>query len=212
MLGDRQLQGSFTLFHVCRAQDAELRPLFGSRKRPSAARSVFHILSQSQVHRIIKFKGQCNCHRVKCIESSSTKASAYRVKYIESYRRVHKCLKSLCNCDTKHDPRHRSPPRPASRQCTGTKRPATASWNAGSRLRSATRRQQQRPRADRVIWRCAVSQDGVEASKQPFFAVMCLAVSSRADLINSIEQKLAGRSFFSRSQSKRIFCKTASEM
>ena len=42
MLGDRQLQGSFTLFHVCRAQDAELRPLFGSRKRPSAARSVFH--------------------------------------------------------------------------------------------------------------------------------------------------------------------------
>ena len=44
MLGDRQLQGSFTLFHVCRAQDAELRPLFGSRKRPSAARSVFHML------------------------------------------------------------------------------------------------------------------------------------------------------------------------
>ena len=42
LLGDRQLQGSFTLFHVCRAQDAELRPLFGSRKRPSAARSVFH--------------------------------------------------------------------------------------------------------------------------------------------------------------------------
>ena len=41
LLGDRQLQGSFTLFHVCRAQDAELRPLFGSRKRPSAARSVF---------------------------------------------------------------------------------------------------------------------------------------------------------------------------
>ena len=46
LLGDRQLQGSFTLFHVCRAQDAELRPLFGSRKRPSAARSVFHMVAE----------------------------------------------------------------------------------------------------------------------------------------------------------------------
>ena len=46
LLGDRQLQGSFTLFHVCRAQDAELRPLFGLRKRPSAARSVFHMVAE----------------------------------------------------------------------------------------------------------------------------------------------------------------------
>ena len=34
--------------------------------------------------------------RVKCIESSSTKVNAYRVKYIESYPRVHRCLESLC--------------------------------------------------------------------------------------------------------------------
>ena len=57
------------------------------------------------------------------------------------------------NCGTKHDPRDRSPAMPPPRQCTGTERPANPSWNAGPRLRSAARRQRQRPRA--APGRCA---------------------------------------------------------
>ena len=46
------------------------------------------VMTWSEIHRVKYIESYC--HRVKCIESSSTNASAYGVKYLESHRRVHR--------------------------------------------------------------------------------------------------------------------------